>query len=307
MIVISAGLLVLLLTQTTLTQLRSALTGARPSWLVVAVVSGLAVSMLRSLRLATFFPPGQQWLQLYGVLCLMRPLKLLLPFQSGELALLATLKKYRLVPSMTEAAPAWLLTKAGDLVAVALGLTVVLGSFPLGHGFEVARWLLLIAAAVVVAVVVGLRRPLKMRPGWGWLADRLDKLRMGVERARKGRLMLLTLVLSLLVWISMTIMATSAQLAFTTPLELLACVAVAVTVMAAGALPIHAPLGIGTDEAIWTAAMVLLGVALEQAVALAIAVRLVLLAILLCDGLIGMLVLWGLSLLRRQSTGAGQE
>jgi uncharacterized membrane protein YbhN (UPF0104 family) len=93
--------------------------------------------------------------------------------------------------------------------------------------------------------------------------------------------------LSLLLWASLLLAMVASQFALNTPLTLSDAGVAAVIVLSASVLPIHAPLGIGTGDAVWAVVMTLFGVPGPQAVAMAVGIRLLTLTAIAIEALVG--------------------
>lgn len=298
MLFIGASLFSVLFSHISINDLVTVLSRADGSYLSVAILAGFTVSVLRTIRYGRFFPARGRWINLYGAFALMRLLNSALPFRSGELVSLSILKKYRLSPNIAETVPVWILLRVTDVIIISTLFFLALATTSLTEGFhqklQSVQSLLLGITGGLVAIMMCLLIFLSRLRTWvvgGRLLQWLSSFHVGVQRIRSVQLFLGTLALTALIWGALATLTIFAQLAFSTPLPIWSCFFASVTVFAIGLLPVHSPLGIGTGEAAWVGAMMLLDVGADEAITIAISVRLVTLSSLGIEGLIGYFLL----------------
>jgi uncharacterized membrane protein YbhN (UPF0104 family) len=295
---LGVALLVVLVRSTTIRDLSTVFSRGRVDLLVVAVLAGLLATQFRVSRYTAFFPAPGRWLDLYGTFAMLRAVNYVLPFRSGEVVALFLLKKRRLAPGVSEALPAWVLLRIGDLLALFLLVTAV--SLTVRLHEDRAAWLTtaflllsVVAFGGMLALVVLGRR---LRPSTGdaepegWIARRWTSIRLGLGHLRSRRRLLRVIVASLLVWIANLGTAALALWAFSPPLSFVACAFACGLAISLNLLPIRAPLGLGTGDAMWAGSLALMGVEAGEAVALALGLRVVQLLVTGIDGLLGLLL-----------------
>ena len=267
-------------------------------FLLLAFIVGLSATVFKTIRYGYFFPPKDRWLSLYGSFGIMRVLFYVLPFHSGEIVSLNLLKKYRFSPTITETAPTWLFMRITDVIAVSLWFTAALAFTPstgiLYGKLNTVRW-------IIIGISIGLIFLMMSLPFWiskisfgnssNWMLNRLSLLKSGFERTFGLKVFLRTLINSIIIWGSLIAFYVLAQITFDTPLELWQCFVVSVSIWCFSLLPINAPLNIGTDEAAWTGIMVMAGMESNQAVSIALSIRIISMLVLLTDGLFGFIFL----------------
>lgn len=288
------GLFAVLLSQASLEKVLATLLGADMALVALAFGSALLATLLRTIRFGVLVPPAGRWMQLFGLFSAMRLPNLLMPLKSGELAFVVALKKAGFVPSVFRVAPVWLMLRTTDAIAVALWLSVALALHPLDGRFEGIRWVLVLGALAVAAGLIGLAAWAGRRKPFGAtgrLARAVAAMQEGFVTAGNAGSWVRTMFLALGIWVCMVGFSVLVQVALGTPLGLLECAVVALGALSASLLPIHAPLGIGTGDAVWTGVMVLVGVDVDTALPLAIGIRLTSLASLLVESLLGAAIL----------------
>lgn len=284
-----------LLRRSSLATLSRTLARADPFALATCVALGLGTTALRAARFSSLLQTRGRRLELYGSFALMRLLRFALPFQSGEIVAMLLLKRRGLAPSLAELAPAWMLIRLGDVAAVGVLLTLTLALASLQGP---ARWLgaPFLAAAVLLGLVLLTAR--RWVPALGrrstrsrWLRDRIERFGAGLEQIGAPGAPARTLGWSLAVWALMIGTVLAAQVAFHAPLAWDRNLASAAAMLGVSLLPVHAPLGLGTQDAAWSGIFLAAGMPAEQAVPLALSARLLLVGIVLLDGLLGMVLL----------------
>ncbi len=266
--------------------------------LLVAFIAGLSATVFKTIRYDYFFPAPGRWLSLYGAFGIIRVLFYTFPFHSGEVVSLNLLKKYRFSPTISETAPTWLFLRISDIIAISLWFTIALAFTPstgiLYGKLNTIRWVIIGISAALIVFMISL-------PFWiprisfnasnNWLLNRLTVLKSGFDRTFGIHVFVRTLINSIIVWGTLIGFYTLTQLSFNTPLGLSECLLISITIYCFSLLPINAPLNIGTDEAAWTGIMVLAGMGANQAVSIALSIRVVSMLVMFTDGLIGFFLL----------------
>lgn len=291
---LGALLMIVLLRYVSIEQFVGVARRGHVGWIAVCCAAGLLATVFRVVRFGLFFGSSRHCVPMYGVFATTRLLNYLLPFRTGELALLALLKQYKLAPTIAETTPVWLLLRLSDVGALATLSVIGFGVFAFDVGLARAGWLLMAVfggCAVAFLAVAAWVTQRRTTPG-SWWRGRLSSFRQGFRHLHDKRKVLTSFVLALLIWMLVASTATFVQIAFDTPLSLDRCLLVALSVLAVSVLPIHGPLGLGTDDASWAGLMILAGVGTSEAVALALCARIVLTGILLLDATLGLVILW---------------
>lgn len=294
MLGIGIGLLYLLLRHVSLADITKVLSRVNPLYILIAGLAELFVTVLRTARYRWFFPTRHRRLKLYGAFALVRLITYSLPLRSGELVYVAMLKKHGFAPSIAELTPVWLLLRVTDMVALATWLSLSLTFHSIDDSYQMAKWVFAGIALSLLAGLIGMSvwgKRINVRRDDSWLSSRLRKFQKGLSRIRSWLALARTLLFSLLIWLLMAVAGMFLQIAFDSPLSFESCFVAALTTMSIGLLPIQAPLGIGTGEAIWTGVFKVLGVQTTQAIGLAIAVRLVTILFVCFEGLIGLAIM----------------
>ncbi len=259
-----------------------------------AFLVGISVTILKTIRFGYFYPAPGRWLGLYGVFAVLRVVYYILPFNTGELVYLAALKKYQYTPTIAETAPTWLFLRLTDIIALALWFTFVLFIVPFtGNLFGEMysfRWAIIGIASAMLVIILSLpfwvpRIPLSKNENW--FTNRIKLFQSGFNRTFGMTTLVRTLINSLLIWFSAILFDTLALIAFNTPLSFMECFLATTAMYSISLLPLNAPLNIGTDEAIWTGILMLSGIAANQAISIALGIRIVSFLVLLTEGIIG--------------------
>lgn len=260
------------------------------SLILIACLISLSSTLLRTYRFLLFFPTGENFARAYSVFSLSRFLNLAFPFRTGDVAVLAILKKNRLSPSIAETAPVWMVLKVSDALAITIWFSAIVGMSAFAD-----RYFAFGAIAVVGALglMVGLQFApslLSKRssvPPTGWLGSRLAAVLDGFAHMGGSLQKFQAIGLSLIIWGMLISTSVLMQIAFSTPLSIGNAALATALVLAASLLPVHTPLGIGTGEAVWVAVLVMIGLPLKEALPLALALRFASLGILFLEALIG--------------------
>jgi uncharacterized membrane protein YbhN (UPF0104 family) len=264
-------------------------------YVAVALVLGLITNMFRVLRFNYLYPVQGRWLDAYSVFALYRFINYVLPFHSGELVALGMLKQRKLVSTVAETSAGWFLMRVCDLVALLLLVTVVGAmNFSTVVADPNFTWvyitIALIAGTLFLAIPLGgkflLRQPASDTHG-GWFAHRVRDFVKGLSRITTPPVMAGTLGFSVLVWVANMYMMVFALLTFHTPLSLSQCAVVVGLALTISLLPVRGPLGLGTGDATWVAALILFDIPAPEAIALALGVRLIQMLITGLEGGVG--------------------
>jgi hypothetical protein len=258
------------------------LSRAHYAYVAAALMLGLIQNGFRILRFNYLYPVQGRWLDVYGLFALLRLINYVLPFRSGDIVALGMLKQRKFVSTVAETSPGWFLIHVCDLVALLILLTVVSAmNFSTVVVDPKFRWvyvtIVLIAGTLFLAIPVGGKFLLRQRSSGicgGWLARRFQDFVKGLSRIITLPVMAGTLGFSLLVWATNMFMKVFVLLTFHTPLTLSQCAVVVGFVLTIDLLPVRAPLGLGTGDAAWTAALILFEIPAPEAIALAIGARL---------------------------------
>ncbi len=258
--------------------------------IVVACAVSLSSTLLRTYRYLVFFSAGQHFARAYSIFSLSRFLNLAFPFRTGDLAILAILKKNRLSPSIAETAPVWMVLKVADALAITIWFSVIVGMSALSERYLAFGALAVVGALglmVVLQFAPSLLAGQRRSPSTGWIGSRLGALLDGVEHMGGTLQKFQAIGLSLIIWGMLISTSVLMQTAFSTPLSIGETALATALVLAVSLLPVHTPLGIGTGEAIWVAVMVMIGMPLEEALPLALAIRLASLGVLFLEAMVG--------------------
>ena len=224
---------------------------------------------------------------------LLRLLNFAIPFRLGEVITLGILKRRGLAPTIAETAPLWMALRVMDVVALAI-LFAVCACLGI-PGEHVGRLTVALAVGAISATGLLLAAGLfvwRVRlEQWAWLSKRLADARSGFKRLSNFKSLIVAWLIALAIWATMSILVTTAQLAFGTPLPFATCALIAVGILAVSVLPIHGPLGIGSVDTALAGMMILAGLSTEPAVAITLCVRMLLVGCVLIDGLIGWVLL----------------
>ena len=125
-----------------------------------------------------------------------------------------------------------------------------------------------------------------------WVLSQVSLAQLaGVLRRADASMLAAALALGLAIAAAMIGINACGQLAFASPLPWTLCWLASAVVLAVTMLPVHGPLGLGTLEVSWVGLMALYDVPVPDAVGIAVGLRLLSLAIILVDGLLGLALL----------------
>lgn len=297
--ILAAGiaLFIALFKKTSFTDLKNVFMSTNICFLLIAIITGMASTVFKALRFSCVFPTDGRQIDLYASFAFIRVLNLTFPFKSGELVALGFLKQKKLSPSISETAPAWLCLRVGDVLAIGVWFVVSCYTSTLIAGFDFDPWRVSGTLGIVLALVIvaaGLASRVQNQPKWlsqdSWITGRLRALSDGLTHIKTPRLYVRIVWWSLVIWAFLIISTTYAQMAFGSSLSFHNCLFISVIVLAVGVLPVHAPMGLGTEDAVWTGLMVLAGIETHHAIAIALNIRLFILMLVLMDGVVYLLI-----------------
>lgn len=288
------GIVVLgfLLTRVDLARVIGLLVKVNIPYLLLASMLALSATALKAMRFAPFGSRSRAFLWLYGCFALMRGLTVIMPFRTGEVASLALLKHHGFVPSIAHVVPIWALLRAWDILALAScsGLILVAGALGAPTASQPTALLVVylgVALFCVAAVAFVVVQHLDIPTTSTWIGRRLTALKEGTRMALAQHHFTRTAILSCAIWAAMIMATVGVQHALYSPLTIGKSILASVLVLSLSLLPIHAPAGVGTGDAVWTGVLAGFGLSLEVAVALAVSIRLVLLGLITLDTTIG--------------------
>lgn len=299
MLAFGLSLFGILLSQISLKEFLNVFSSIDIRYFAAAFIAGISSTVFKSIRFGYFFPAPGRRVSLYGIFAFLRVLYYLLPFNTGELVYLSVLKKYRFSPTITETAPTWFFLRLTDIIALSIWIIVVLFLSPLtgslyGKIYSV-RWLIIGLAGGLIFFILSFpfwipRIPLGKSEHWFF--QRIKIFKSGFTRTFGINTLVKTLVISLLIWCLLILFDTFSLIAFNTPLTFAECFLASIALYCISLLPINAPMNIGTDEAIWTGILMLSGIASNQAISIALSIRVISLFVLLTEGLIGFSIIF---------------
>lgn len=299
---IGLGLITWLLWQVNIHELQQALTHVQYPLLAAGIIGNLLTPFLRSERFRQFYHIEGKRREVTGILGQYGLLNMLLPLRAGDIAMLGVLKVRRVVPSIAEALPRWIVLRVGDLAAV-LAIFLVTALFVSFHSdLETWIWAARIGAAALVALGIITLVWLKKLPDAaetspeGFVAGRIWALRRGLTGLHHTSTLLVMFGWSFLIWAWHASLLAIEYAAFGLPLEAQQLWAVSVAILAISILPIHAPLAIGTLHALQVGLLQLFDIPLPAALATAIGIHAAMVITVVAQGLLGTLLLTKLEL-----------
>jgi hypothetical protein len=269
------------------------------TFVVLALTVKLGGTVIRTLQFGLFSDISGRFLSTYGIFSLTRLLTIALPFRAGEVILLTLLKRAKLSPTIAGTIPIWVVLRVCDLIALAALFSLFIGLSDVAKEYSSVGYLALGGAALALALLhIGPRfLPVDYEfPGNRWVSGRLNALVDGLRHIQSGYRKMASVGLAVLIWASLIGMAVAAQLAMMSPFSLWDCALIAAFVLSIAILPINAPLGLGTGETIWATILVIFGLPLQEAVTLALGIRIVILSISCLEGAIGFIIVWRLGI-----------
>jgi len=305
-----AVLLGLVLAHVSLPELGRVLGRARIPIVVAAVLLGVLPNAFRATRYQCVFPAPGRWLDLFEFFSILKVVNYVLPFRSGEVVALVTLKKKGLSPTVAETAPAWMVLRVLDFTALLALVALMIPALPeLEIGAALVRWtlgFLVLSLAILVVVVFYAKRSAAEESSagrGGWIASRLSAFRAGFAHIRSPGLLMVLFLIAVLTWSTNIAVSVLALIAFDAPLGVTACILACGIAAVLDLIPIRTPLGLGTVDAARAGSLVLVGAEPSTAVALAVGVRLVQFMLLIVSGGLGL----GLSLRGSRTRAAGDD
>jgi uncharacterized membrane protein YbhN (UPF0104 family) len=298
MLAFGVTIFIILILQISFKDFLKVLTNANIEYILIGFLVGISATVFRTIRFGYFFPSQGRWISLYGAFALLRLLRYILPFSSGEIVYLNLLKKYKFSPTIAETTPTWILIRISDVIALAIWFFIVLTFMPVNSLIydKLYSFHRILGGLSVGLILFMLSLPLwiphiKVKKTDSWFSKRLIDLKSGFKRTFGIHVFIRTIIISIVIWITNIGLSVFAQLAFNTPLKLPECFLASILVLCFTLLPINAPLSVGTAEAVWTGVMVMAGINTSQAISIAISIRIVSMVVLMMDGLIGFYLL----------------
>jgi uncharacterized protein (TIRG00374 family) len=266
---------------------------------LAALPFGLASNLIRALRFRFFFPAKRQLLNLFGAFATIRIINYVVPFRLGEGISVVFLKKLGFSPSIAETAPVWVFFRFCDLtglliIAIAVGFTAALPA-----DFQQHFHMSILVLAVVTAILILLTFPVvrylnrtrsSTSSGHQWFQSRINEIRSGLSRIQSYYAFMICQVSAILIWLMNILGAAVALFAFGAPLSPIDAFLIATLVTLIELLPVRPPLGLGVTDTIWSGLMIGFGVPLDQAIIIALGVRLVVTATVLLDAGIAIVI-----------------
>ncbi|MBL27015.1 MAG: hypothetical protein CMM50_05620 [Rhodospirillaceae bacterium] len=279
--VIGVGLFALVASRISIDALVDRLDQFDPLYVVAALLIAFGSTVTRAVRYQYFFPAPGRWFDLCLLFSLIRAANFVLPFRSGEVLALYLLKKFGFAPTLAELSPTWIMFRVYDLVALmfifALMFVLVSSDGAIGAGvaYEAGA-----AVLFAVALVAGFHVAVRLLPRMvgfggthGWMAGRIRAVASGLDRIRSFDALALAFFGGIGVWLANVSIMVCGLLAFNIDVPLLQGAFAATAVLAVNLLPIRAPLGLGTSDAVWVGMLMLVGLNEQEALLGAIAVR----------------------------------
>lgn len=262
-------------------------------YLALAWAVTLIATVFRTLRYALFMPVSHSPLLAYSVFSLSRLINVALPFRTGELATLAVLKRAKLAPAIATTVPSWFVIRVTDVFAVSMWFLLITGTALGNNNYIVVGVLALFVSAAFLLLLQNAH--MLVPTSWigregNWLSGRIAAVIGGLSHIRSLKKKLLAVGLSLLIWAVLIASLILTQYAFLTPLVPTEAALVSILVMGITLLPVNAPMGIGTGDALWSSVLVFVGLPIHEAVPLALGIRFAIISITVLEGAIGFLL-----------------
>lgn len=272
--------------------------GANFQLIGAAWAVSLFTTVIRTARFSMFVPIGDKLLRAYAVFSLSRFINMSMPFRTGDIAMLAVLKKAQMTRTIAHLLPVWFVLRISDALALAVWFCGAVIFSTLGREYlplGVALIIVAVCALFFMQHAVAFIPDRLLRNTDNWLIGRLSAVIEGVRESEGVAKRILASLGGLMIWGSLIGSAVLTQMAFGTPLGIEAAFLAAVFAASFSVIPVNAPLAVGTGEIMWAGAMVLVGLPLEVAIPLAISVRLSALAVMLIEATFGGVLLIGLA------------
>lgn len=299
---VGLGLVTWLLWRVDLHELQQALAHVQYPLLALGIIGNLLTPFLRSERFRHLYHIDGKRREITGILGQYGLLNMLLPFRAGDVALLGVLKFRRVIATIAEALPRWIVLRVGDLAAVLTIFLITALFVPFHSDLDAWMWTARIGAASMVLTGIVALVWLKNLPSVaetspeGFLAGRIWALRRGLTGLHHTSTLLTMFAWSFVIWGWHASLLAIEYAAFGLPLEPQQLWAVSVTILAVSILPIHAPLAIGTLHALQVGLLQLFEVPLPAALAAAIGIHAAMVITVVLQGLLGTLLLTKLEL-----------
>ena len=291
------GLIAWLLWQVNPRELWRALSQVSFPLLALGILGNLLTPALRAERFRHLYQVVDKRREITGILGQYGLLNMLLPLRSGDLAILGVLTVRRVIPTLAEALPRWIVMRAADLLTV-LTLVLLTALFVPFHA-ELDQWMWaarLGALGICLASVAGIywmRRMPSARETApdGFLAGRVWAFRRGLAGLDRTGTLLTLLAWSFVIWAWHALLLAIEYAAFGLPLAAPQLWAIGVAILAISILPIHAPLAIGTMHALQVGLLRLFDIPLPLALATAIGIHAAMVVTVAAQGFLGTLLL----------------
>jgi uncharacterized membrane protein YbhN (UPF0104 family) len=294
---VGLGLITWLLWRVNINELQQALTHVQYPLLALGIVGNLLTPFLRSERFRQLYHIDGKRREVTGILGQYGLLNMLLPLRAGDVAMLGVLKFRRVIPTIAEALPRWIVLRVGDLAAVLTIFLVTAVFVPFHSDLDTWMWAARIGAASLIVIgVIALVWMKTLPPGTetspdGFLAGRIWALRRGLTGLHHTSTLLTMFGWSFVIWSWHAALLAIEYAAFGLPLEPQQLWAVSVAILAISILPIHAPLAIGTLHALQVGLLQLFDIPLSAAMATAIGIHAAMVITVVLQGLLGTLLL----------------
>jgi uncharacterized protein (TIRG00374 family) len=297
MLVFGLGLLGYLLWRADLGRIWSTLRESSPGLVALGICADLLTPFFRAERFGRQFRIFRKRLELTGQMMFFGLMSMIFPARSGDLVLLLMLKKVKLISTVTEAAPKWILLRVFDAMSVA-GLVLVVAPF-FTVTPAVAPWFRIAGIFLIgVIAVFGVGFFLWNRvPAEFWnerfksgISDRLSDLREGFRGIKDWRVLTVVLLWTLAIWLWSVCILVAFYIALGVSLAFYQIVCVSVAVLAFSVLPINAPGGIGTFEGVQILLLCAFGVPESEALAVAVGIHCFVLLTVGIQGFLGTVI-----------------
>lgn len=272
---LTVALLALLAWQVDWQQLAAVWRAADPLRLAAAVGCLMLATIGRVFRFDSLVPVERRYRTLYAVLAMQRLFNQL-PLRTGEFAMAALLERYRLVPSVAHFASAWLVIRVTDVIALVVCCLVLFTQAAWAGEYlryAIIALALLIGGTLLLIVAARRLRPREDAVATGLVGREWRRFCAGFAAAGGVRPVCLATLWSIGVWIAILSGTSLVIGGLHAPLDVSHCLAVAALGLFVAALPIHGPLGLGTADSTWTAVLMLAGLELQNAIAIAFGLR----------------------------------
>jgi len=301
MLVLGISLLVWLLWRADFKQMGLALGRVNMLIFVLAIAADLITPIFRAHRFACIFNVHGRILELSGFMGVFNFMNMIFPLRSGEVVFLMMLKKRKIIPTVAESLPRWIVLRAFDLLAI-MGLILVAAIIvrpPSGFEslFRLARiifGLSVLGMGLMLLVLSRIAPPPALPKSGGFIQGRIWALRCGLQGISDLRVLFGGILWSAIIWIWLTLVTVVSYLAFQINLPFHQILWVVLGVLGFSILPLNAPGGLGTLEAIQVALLCFFGIPESEAIGVAIGVHAIVLLTSGIQGLAGAMITYAL-------------